>query len=137
MQWVGLPKEDITLVLLDGGGIIDGPQQSGPPLKQYYRRRAGPQQSGPPLKQYYRRRADRGKMESKEETVFTHYYSKLHTWQIEEREMLKSAQGRDIWKWRVRREDRIHLVYFGCGCCHKAGSYFSGFDLIVGILCLC
>jgi len=24
--------------------------------------------------------------------------------------------------WRVRKKDRIHLGYFGGGCCHRAGS---------------
>jgi len=45
--------------------------------------------------------------------------------------MLKSAQGRDIRKWKVRRDDRIHLGYFGFGCWHKAGSNFLALILLL------
>lgn len=45
--------------------------------------------------------------------------------------MLKSAQGTDIRQWKVRREDRIHLGYFGCGCCHKVGSNFLALILLL------
>lgn len=47
--------------------------------------------------------------------------NKLHTWQeeIEDRDVETSLREG---KWRVRKTDRIHLGYFGGGCCHRAGS---------------